>query len=101
MGDAGTIVEENILNEYDLSNITILKLGHHGSNTSSSDRLLNITNPQYSIISVSLNNKYNHPSKDTINKLNKYNLTYYETSKYGTIKFCFDDKNIQQNNYYP
>lgn len=101
MADASIKVEKELLKKYYLNDITILKLGHHGSNTSTSDELLEITNPKYSIISVSKNNKYKHPSQETIDKLNKYNLTYYETSKYGTIQFCFSANKVKQKTYIP
>lgn len=64
-------------------------------------KLLRITNPTYSIISASLNNKYNHPSKETIYNLNKYNLTYYKTSISDTIRYCFSTNEVKQYSYNP
>lgn len=98
-GDIPKSVEEDLINNYDLSSLYILKLAHHGSNTSSSYDFLRVTNPKYSIISASFNNKYNHPSKETIDSLNKLNLTYFETSKYGSI--IFDLKSGTKTYYMP
>lgn len=86
-GDISKTIEKEIINEYNLENIHILKLAHHGSKTSSDVNFLKRLNPKYSIISVGLNNRFNHPSKETILNLNKLNLNYYETSKYGSITF--------------
>ena len=79
--------------EYDLVNMygsylksDVLKVGHHGSNTSSSDLFLSYVKPKYSIISVGLNNKYGHPDKDVFNKLNKISKVYM-TKDCGNITF--------------
>src|SRR5699024_8567753 len=58
MGDAGVKVEEDLMNKYNLENITVLKVGHHGSNTSSSKNFIDYINPLISIISVGRNNRY-------------------------------------------
>lgn len=83
MGDVGKKVEENILKEYNLSDIDILKVGHHGSNTSSSKSFINQMKPKYSIISVGKNNRYGHPHKEVLNNLK--NSTIYRTDKSGSI----------------
>jgi len=94
MGDAPKIVEKNIISKYNLD-VDILKLGHHGSNTSSDYDFLNIINPDYSIISSGRNNRYHHPSKETIDNLEKLNLEYYNTQDKGTITFKYK-KNKQK-----
>ncbi len=86
-GDISKKIEKIIIDEYKLLNVHILKLAHHGSNTSNDIDFLNRITPKYSIISAAKNNIYKHPSKETINNLNNLNLTYYETSKYGSITF--------------
>lgn len=101
MADASKENEKEILNEYNLQNIDILKLGHHGSNTSTSEELILKTNPKECVISVSLNNKYNHPSIETIELLDKYKAKYYETSKYGTIKYIINENSIKLKTYNP
>ena len=57
MGDAGTEIEEDLIEKYNLQNIDVLKVGHHGSKTSSSKTFINEINPKYSIICVGNNNK--------------------------------------------
>lgn len=101
MADASKENEKEILNEYNLQNVDILKLGHHGSNTSTSEELILKTNPKECVISVSLNNKYNHPSIETIELLDKYKAKYYETSKYGSIKYIINENSIKLKTYNP
>ena len=67
MGDAG--VEKDILKEYNLKKIDFLKIGHHGSNTSSSKEFISKIKPQYSLISVGKNNRYGHPKKGVLDNL--------------------------------
>ena len=61
MGDSGIEKEKDILDKYNISDIDVLKVGHHGSKTSSSKSFINEVNPKYSIISVGKNNRYGHP----------------------------------------
>ena len=58
MGDAGVEVEEDLIEKYNLKDIDVLKVGHHGSRTSSGKEFINETNPNYSIISAGKNNRY-------------------------------------------
>ena len=68
---------------------TILKLGHHGSKTSSSAMWLKRVNPETAIISAGLNNRYNHPSPETLDRLKMLNIPYRSTAKEGNIIFEF------------
>ena len=79
MGDASTTPEKEILSKYNLLDIDVLKVGHHGSKTSSSEEFINELNPKYSIISVGKNNRYGHPSREVLNYLN-------DSKIYRTIK---------------
>ncbi|MBQ6498253.1 MAG: ComEC family DNA internalization-related competence protein, partial [Bacilli bacterium] len=85
MGDASIYTEQEILNEYNLSNIDVLKVGHHGSKTSSSKEFIDVINPMYSIISVGEDNKYGHPNKEVLENLN--NSKIYRTDQDGSIMF--------------
>ena len=85
MGDAEMEVERYILEKYNLKNIDILKVGHHGSRTSSHKEFINSINPKYSIISVGKNNRYGHPNKEVLNNLN--NSKIYRTDLDGSIMF--------------
>ena len=66
MGVASSATEHEILEKYNLSNIDVLKVGHHGSKTSSSKEFINEVNPKYSIISVGKNNRYGHPNDSVL-----------------------------------
>ena len=72
---------------------TVLKVGHHGSDTSSSQEFLNEVKPQISIISVGKGNTYGHPKQTTIDKLQKINARIYRTDESGTITITCDGKN--------
>ena len=85
MGDASITTEKEILSKYNLPNIDVLKVGHHGSKTSSSTEFINETNPKYSIISVGKNNRYGHPNKEVLNTLE--NSKIYRTDEDGSIMF--------------
>ncbi len=93
MGDASKKIEEKILPLINKNDV--LKLGHHGSNTSSALNFLKKVKPKYAIISVSEKNRYGHPSKDTITNLNNLSIPYYETSKYHTICFKITKKAME------
>jgi len=85
MGDASTTTEKEILNKYNLQDIDVLKVGHHGSKTSSGKEFINEINPKYSIISVDKNNRYGHPSKEVLNNLKDSKI--YRTDQDGSIMF--------------
>ena len=100
MGDAPKEIEQNIMAKYQLQ-VDYLKLGHHGSNTSSAYEFLKNINPQYSIISSGRNNRYNHPSPETISNLTKLNLPYFNTQDTGTIEFILKNSQEKIKFYYP
>ena len=90
MGDASTITENEIMNKYIINNIDVIKVGHHGSKTSSSELFINKINPSYSIISVGSNNKYGHPNKEVLNNLSSSKI--YRTDQDGSIMFIINNK---------
>ena len=85
MGDAGIEVEEDLIEKYNLKDIDVLKVGHHGSKTSSSKSFIDEVNPKYSIISVGKSNRYGHPNKEVLNVLEDSKI--YRTDKDGSIMF--------------
>ena len=99
MGDAGIGREKDILDKYNLSDIDVLKVGHHGSNTSSSEEFLNQVKPKYSIIMVGKNNSYKLPKSETIEKLNKIGSQIYRTDENGTIQVTSDGNDIEIKKY--
>lgn len=93
MGDAGVEKEKDILDLYSLSNVDFLKVGHHGSNTSSSREFIDVVKPRYSIISVGKNNRYGHPKEEVLNNLKKSKI--YRTDKDGSIIFRIKNNKIK------
>ena len=85
MGDASIETEKEILKKYNINNIDILKVGHHGSKTSSGKFFINEISPKYSIISVGKNNRYDHPNKEVLNNLEQSKI--YRTDQEGSIMF--------------
>lgn len=83
MGDAGVDKEKDILDKYNISNVDVLKVGHHGSKTSSSEVFINEINPKYSVISVGKNNRYGHPNKEVLDNLEASKI--YRTDQDGSI----------------
>ena len=92
MGDASITTEDNLLENYNLNNISILKVGHHGSNTSSSKDFISQINPSISLISVGENNVYHHPNKEVINNLSKSRI--YRTDINNMVKLTINSKEI-------
>lgn len=91
MGDAGVEVEEDLIEKYNIQDIDVLKVGHHGSKTSSSKNFINEINPKYSIISVGKTNRYGHPNKEILNNLDTSKV--YRTDQDGSIMFkVWNDK---------
>lgn len=86
MGDAPTMIEQKLLKENVDVDCDILKVGHHGSNTSSSYDFIKKTSPELAIISCGYQNKYGHPHKEVINNLNSLNVAYRRTDLEGTIE---------------
>ena len=93
MGDASSKVENDLVEKYNLKNIDILKVGHHGSNTSSGINFIKTINPKYSIISVGKNNKYGHPNKEVLNNLE--NSIIYRTDEDGSIMFKIKNNELK------
>ena len=91
-GDAGWEPEHDMVESgYDLS-ATLLKVGHHGSNTSSSYVFLREIMPQYAVISVGEGNSYGHPTEDTLSRLRDAGAIVYRTDLQGNI-ICYSDGN--------
>ena len=85
MGDATSDNEQILLSKYDLSNIDILKVGHHGSKTSSSESFIQITKPRISLISNGQNNRFQLPHMQVLNKLKIINSNVYDTAQHGQV----------------
>ena len=93
MGDAGVGKEKDILEKYNVSKIDVLKIGHHGSKTSSDKNFIDEMNPKYSVISVGKNNRYGHPNKEVLNNLD--NSKIYRTDQDGSIMFKIKNNKLK------
>jgi len=89
-GDAPTNIEKQIINDYEID-IDVLKVGHHGSNTSTSMEFIKSIKPEVAIISVGNNNIYGHPHDEVINRLIFNKIYIFRTDQDGSIKI---NKNI-------
>ena len=99
MGDAGVDKEKDILEKYNVSKIDVLKVGHHGSKTSSGKVFIDGINPKYSIISVGKNNRYGHPNKEVLNNLDGSKI--YRTDQDGSIMFKIKKNKLRIATYSP
>ena len=93
MGDAGEEVENNLIKKYNLQDIDVLKVGHHGSKTSSSELFIDEINPKYSIISVGKNNRYGHPNKEVLDNLKDSKI--YRTDQDGSVMFKIKNNKLE------
>ncbi len=93
-GDAEKEVEEDLLKSGENLRCDIYKVGHHGSETSSSEEFLSAMHPTYAVISCAEDNSYNHPHTETVKNLSKYGIKYYVTKDCGAVSFVCDGKNV-------
>ena len=96
-GDAETVSEAEILNNNFNLSADVIKVGHHGSTTSTSKDFLNAVMPKYAVISVGKDNSYNHPTKTTMDKLSDLNIPVYRTDEQGTIECVSNGTDITFN----
>ncbi|MGU8451684.1 MBL fold metallo-hydrolase [Clostridium perfringens] len=93
-GDAESLVEKEILNENKDLKADVLKLGHHGSHSSTSEEFLKVVDPSIAIVSCAKDNKYGHPHKETMSNLKKAGITVYETFRDGDITISSNGKKL-------
>lgn len=86
-GDAEGVSENEMLNSGQTISANILKVGHHGSRTSSSAAFLDRVKPSAAVITVGLNNDYGHPHQETIDRLKARGIKIYRTDLQGTLTF--------------
>lgn len=97
-GDAELEAETDILKKFGNSNINcnILKLGHHGSSTSSSEKWLKALDPDIGIICCGKDNEYGHPHAEIVERLSKFGVKSYRTDELGSLVFISDGKTVSQ-----
>ncbi|OGV07406.1 MAG: DNA internalization-related competence protein ComEC/Rec2 [Ignavibacteria bacterium RIFOXYB2_FULL_36_7] len=94
-GDVEKKVEKVYASDYKLFlDVDVLKVGHHGSKTSSSKVFLNYVTPEQSIISAGILNKFEHPSGEIVKRLEDFGSEIYRTDKYGALIFESDGNSI-------
>lgn len=94
MGDAEKEAENALLSSGADLSADFIKIGHHGSSTSSQKKFLQTVNPRYAAISCSADNDYGHPATSTLKTLKALDVTYYRTDLNGTITVTSDGKTI-------
>ena len=92
MGDASNRVDKLLIND-GIEKVDVIKVGHHGSRTSTSNELISKVNPAYSVISVGENNLYKHPNIEVLDRLNK--TIIYRTDKDGSIMFKIKNNKLE------
>ncbi|MDY2582085.1 MAG: ComEC/Rec2 family competence protein [Clostridium perfringens] len=97
-GDAEKLAEEEALAKYKTSlDSDVIKFGHHGSSSSSSNAFIEAVSPKYGIISCAKDNKYGHPHRETLDIIKKYNIKAFRTDTDGEIILTSDGKSINFN----
>jgi len=94
-GDSPQKIEKYLVSvEKENLDVDVLKAGHHGSKTSSSESFIGYASPEYAIISAGKNNRYGHPRKEVLDILGKFGAKILRTDESGTIKIKSDGENI-------
>ncbi|MCI8501651.1 MAG: MBL fold metallo-hydrolase [Oscillospiraceae bacterium] len=94
-GDAEKDAEKEMLKQKDALRCSILKLSHHGSSTSSTQKFLDAVSPDCFVICVGANNSYNHPTTSVLGRIEKFEKPVYRTDLNGSIVFEFEDESIK------
>ena len=95
-GDAGINSENDMIKRYGSAlSATVLKLGHHGSNTATQEKWLNQVNPKLVVAEVGADNKYGHPHKEILQRIKERGLTFYRTDRNGTIVMASDGSDVK------
>lgn len=94
MGDAEEENKKEILHSFKLNNINFIKIGHHGSNSSSSLEFIKKISPDIAAISCGYKNQYGHPHREVINNLKQNHVSIYRTDRIGDIVFYSDGEII-------
>lgn len=93
-GDAEDVSEKEMLASSSGLKADVLKVGHHGSSSSTTQEFLNKVSPKYAVISVGKDNTYGHPTPSTLNRLKKSGVELYRTDEFGTIVAESDGRKI-------
>ena len=94
-GDAYQSVEKKLVSRGWGLNSDVLKVGHHGSKTSTSEEFIKQVSPEIAVISVGKDNPYQHPHQETLDTLEKYGIKILRTDKNGDIKIICDSQSLK------
>ena len=96
-GDTPAGIEAHVVGLYgEALESDVLKLSHHGSNTSSSELFLGFVNPLYAVISSGCDNPYGHPHEEVLARLERFDIEHVSTCEYGSITFISDGRTVQR-----
>ena len=98
-GDAEKAVEEDMLSSGQLHPVTLLKVGHHGSRTSSSEAFLDQLQPQFAFISDGYLNQFHHPHHEVLERLAEHHTAIFRTDQRGLTTFLTDGHKVQIETY--
>ena len=96
-GDVERLGEETVLRNGEDLKSHVMKIAHHGSNTSSIPQFIEKIDPDFAVISVGKNNRYSHPGDKTLELLESKGVQYYRTDRHGAVVFTSDGKRIRGN----
>ena len=96
-GDAGKEEEQSMLERFDAKEFSadVLKLGHHGSSSSSGQAFLSAVNPRFAVVSCGKNNAYGHPHASVLGALSERNVKVLRTDESGTVILQSDQENVE------
>lgn len=94
-GDASKRSEKEMLQNGLLEDVDVLKVGHHGSDTATTQEFLDAITPEIAVIMCGVNNKYGHPCEETMDKLYDANIEVYRTDEEGTIHMVSNGSTIE------
>ena len=98
-GDAERSVEDDLVNSGELRPVTLLKVGHHGSRTSSTEEFLTATTPQFAFISDGYKNQFHHPHPIVLERLNEHKIKILRTDEHGLATFITDGNKAEVSSY--
>jgi len=93
-GDAEALSENQMISNRRHIEADVLKVGHHGSRTSTTPLFLNTVNPTYAVIQVSYGNQYGHPHDEVLDRLYQMGVTVYRTDLHGKVQMLSDGMDI-------
>ncbi|HSU30144.1 MAG TPA: DNA internalization-related competence protein ComEC/Rec2 [Bryobacteraceae bacterium] len=96
-GDAERPVEDDLVQSGFLHPVTLLKVGHHGSKTSSSEEFLDQVTPQFAFISDGYKNQFHHPSPGVLERFAQHHTSVYRTDQHGLVTFLTDGNKVELN----